>query len=72
MKTALKPLIPEGKRYHLYHHQSRSDINLQIADYFGWAIYRKWENGDTRSYDLVSSAVKAEGELFADGGEDYY
>jgi hypothetical protein len=54
LKMALKPLIPPGKPYHLYHHQSRSDINLQIADYFGWAIYRKWENDDARSYNLVS------------------
>jgi hypothetical protein len=72
VKMALKPLVPAGKRYHLYHHQSRSDINLQIADYFGWAIYRKWENHDTRSYHLVSSAIAAEGELFAAGGEEYY
>jgi hypothetical protein len=72
VKMALKPLIPAGKRYYLYHHQSRSDINLQIADYFGWAIYRKWENNDTRSYDLVSPAIVAEGELFAGVGEKYY
>jgi hypothetical protein len=72
VKMALKPLIPPDKRYHLYHHQSRTDINLQIADYFGWAVYRKWENDDSRSYDLVSSAIAAEGELFAGAGEEYY
>ena len=69
---ALKPLIPTDKRYYLYHHQSRSDINLQVADYFGWAVYRKWERDDTRSYNLVSPVIMTESELFAGGGEEYY
>ena len=72
VKSALKPLVPPGTTYHLYHHQSRSDINLQIADYFSWAIYRKWESDDLRSHRLVESAIKAEGDLFARGDREYY
>jgi Protein of unknown function (DUF3800) len=72
VKTTLKPLVPSGTTYYLYQHQSRADINLQIADYFSWAIYRKWENNDLRSYDLIKAAVKAEGDLFAGGDKVYY
>ena len=34
------------------HQPSSSDTGLQIADYCSWAIFRKWERGDDRSYRL--------------------
>lgn len=61
-----------GVPYSVMFHSSKSDINLQIADYFNWAIFRKWERGDKRSYDLVSKIVKSEYETFKGGGETYY
>lgn len=50
-------IVPLGMVYDLYHHSSESDINLQIADYCCWAIQRKWERGDDRSYKLIENAI---------------
>lgn len=72
VKTAFKAHLPTGVRYQLLHHQSKSDLNLQIADYFNWAAYRKWEGGDERSYRLIQDAVQPEGDLFAGGDTVYY
>jgi hypothetical protein len=49
-----------GVPYQLYHHESESDTNLQIVDYVCWAIQRKWERDDDRSYSLIDKAIKCE------------
>lgn len=72
VKSALAPWVPAGVRYFLYHHESKADLNLQIADYFGWAIQRKWEKEDERSYELVRPAIVAEGDLFGCSGAEYH
>jgi hypothetical protein len=50
----------------------QSDPCLQIADYCTWAIQRKWELGDTRSYDLISNKITYEFELWRHGDKHYY
>lgn len=52
--------------------QSMSDPCLQIADYCTWAIQRKWERGDERSYDLIKHRVTHEYELWRTGRTLYY
>lgn len=49
-----------------------SDPCLQVADYCAWAIQRKWEQGDPRSYDLIKSKISTEFDLFAVGTKHYY
>lgn len=49
-----------------------SDPCLQIADYCAWAIQRKWERNDTRSYDLISEKISREFDLWAHGTTLYY
>lgn len=49
-----------------------SDPCLQVADYCAWAVQRKWERGDTRSYDLVSDRISYEYDLWARGTTHYY
>ena len=49
-----------------------SDPCLQVADYLTWAIQRKYESGDTRSYDLVKHLIKSEFEPFKKGRRLYY
>lgn len=49
-----------------------SDPGLQIADYCCWAIQRKWELSDSRSYELVSPRITSEYELFRRGRKFYY
>lgn len=77
LRSALKKYMNErsarmGIPYRLYHHRSESDVNLQVADYCCWAIQRKWERNDARSYEIIQEAIKGEGDLFKGGDMVYY
>jgi hypothetical protein len=45
---------------------------LQIADYCTWAIQRKWERNDVRSYDLIRPLVRTEYDVWSIGTTHYY
>ena len=45
---------------------------LQVADYCCWAIQRKWERGDSRSYDLIRPKIRSEYDLLAQQSNVYY
>jgi len=49
-----------------------ADPCMQVADYCAWAIQRKWEKNDSRSYDLIKSRITREYDLWAHGREHYY
>lgn len=49
-----------------------ADPCLQIADYCTWAIQRKWERGDVRSYDLIRDQIAYEYDLWARGTTHHY
>jgi hypothetical protein len=49
-----------------------SDPCLQVADYCSWAIQRKWEHGDPRSYDLIKSQIRTEYDYFKYESHHYY
>lgn len=51
---------------------STSDPCLQVANYLTWAIQRKYESDDLRSYDLVSHLVQSEFEPFRRSRTLYY
>lgn len=51
---------------------SASDPCLQVADYCTWAIQRKWERGDPRSFELICDKVKTEFNLFEFGRKSYF
>lgn len=70
----LKKYLKErfAKPFEVYFHQSRSDLNCQLADYFGWAIAIKWERGEQRSYILVADKIKSEFDIFKTGETSYY
>jgi len=72
VKSELAAIIREGVEYRLYHHQSKSNLNLQVVDYCNWAIYRKWTNGDKRSYNVIKPSIDAEWDVFRDGKTEYY
>jgi hypothetical protein len=56
VRTTLKAHTPEGVSYRVLHHASRADLNLQVADYCAWAVYRKWERADDRSFRIIADA----------------
>jgi len=48
------------------------DPCLQVADYCCWAIFRRFESNDNRSYDLIKHHVKTMFDLFKNGVKYYY
>lgn len=74
LKQTFKSLIKQHAKvtFALYFHDSKFDLCNQVADYFGWAIYRKWESADVRSYMIVENLVKSEFSIFAQGETQYY
>jgi hypothetical protein len=71
IKETLGRRLP-GVKYRIFHHESKSNLDLQIVDYFNWAIYRKWNDGDCRSYDLIKSVVRTEFDIFRNGTMVWY
>ena len=72
IKLTLAKMLPAHVTYRLFHHASKSCMGLQIADYCNWAVFRKWEREDSRSFDLVANVVNSEFEVFKRGERYYY
>lgn len=72
VKQTLSAMLPNGVKYRVLHHASKSSSSLQVADYFNWAIFRAWESGDRRSLDLVSGMVRSQFDIFRSGVTYYY
>lgn len=72
VKKLLAKKLPDDVSYEIFHHASKSNYDLQIVDYCNWAIYRKWERGDCRSYDIIKDVVVSEFDLFRSGSRYYY
>lgn len=51
---------------------AQADPCLQVADYCAWAIQRKWELRDTRSYDLIRHRLTYEYDLWSKGTQQFY
>ncbi|MDZ4778270.1 MAG: DUF3800 domain-containing protein [Alphaproteobacteria bacterium] len=49
-----------------------ADPCLQIADYCTWAIQRRWERNDRRSYDLIRPRIRHEYDMWQNGTTHYY
>jgi len=49
-----------------------NDPCLQVADYCTWAIQRKWERGDEKSYALIKDRITYEFDLWGHGSTHYY
>ncbi|MCF8242978.1 MAG: DUF3800 domain-containing protein [Melioribacteraceae bacterium] len=60
------------REYKIFHYSSKSDINLQIVDYFNWSIFRKWERNKLENYDLIKEAIASEFDVFWSGVNKYY
>jgi hypothetical protein len=72
LRTHLPRRLPAGVPFRIFHHESKSCIGLQVADYFNWAMYRKWTNRDERSLNVVRSAFKSEFDIFRRGQKVWY
>jgi len=70
IRQTLAKMLPTGMRYRVLHHQSRSHYGLQVADYCCWAVFRKWQKGETKYYDQISAALQSELEYFSFRNKD--
>jgi len=58
--------------YKIFHHNSSSNTNLQIVDYFSWAVFRKYERDDFHYYNKIKKFIKHEELLTKDRTKLYY
>ncbi len=74
VKKYIKSYFKENfeKVPYTYFHQVKADINCQIADYCGWAIFVKWERQETRPYEQIKNKIKSEFDIFERGDTTYY
>ena len=72
VKQTLSEMLPKGASYRVMHHDSKSNFDLQIADYCTWAIQRKWTQMDERSYRLIAPVVRSEFDIFRTGSLHHY
>lgn len=72
VKQFLSGRLPKGTPYRLMHHSSKAHYGLQIADYLNWAVFRKWEKGDTEQYDKIEHLIRSEFDIFRTGSRNYY
>lgn len=72
IQQALAKMLPAGIKYRILHHASRSHYGLQVADYCCWAVFRKWQRGETEHYDRLKPAPRSEFDIFRTGTRLYY
>lgn len=46
--------------------------SIQVADYCAWAIRRKWEMEDSRSYDQIKNRITYEKDIWESSEKHYY
>jgi hypothetical protein len=64
--------IVEARSYQTAFWPAQADPCLQAADYVTWAIQRKHERGDARSYELIRNKIASEFQPFRIGATTYY
>lgn len=71
--TACRAELPAPVKFGCYHHPSASNKWIQVADYCCWAVQRKWERNDKRTYDQLRPRLfKDELNVTARGTTVYY
>ncbi len=71
LKHYLKNEFP-GVVFEIFSHQTRADLNCQLADYCCWAIAIKAERDEDRPYKIIQSQVKSVFDIFERGERTYY
>jgi hypothetical protein len=73
IKIAGRADLPASVRFESYHHPRWSNCWIQAADYCSWAVFRKWEHGDPRTYNLLAARLRApELDVLQRGATRYY
>jgi hypothetical protein len=64
--------LVERNRWEVAFLDSAKDPMLWAADYCAWAIQRKWEMGDERSWERIRPKLRTEFDLWKAGSKTYY
>ncbi len=74
LRTGIKGYMTKNNsslRYDIFHHSSASSVNLQVIDYIGWAIHRKYEMDDDRFYEKIKEYLIDE-DIVTKERDNYY
>jgi len=64
--------VATNRTYRTNFCRSVADPCLQAADYCAWAIQKRWETGDVRSYNLIRNRINHEVDMWAHGKTHHY
>lgn len=64
--------VVKGQDWRMNFCPAASDPCVQVADYCAWALQRKWERQDERSYALIKGRIIHEYDLWSHGDVHYY
>jgi hypothetical protein len=64
--------VADRARWQTSFMESAKDPLLWAADYCAWAIQRKWERADDRSYRLIQPRIRSELDLWRGTTEHYF
>lgn len=70
LKQYLKPRF--NRPFYIYFHKAEADINCQLADYCGWALYVNAERKESRPFQNLNGKIKSVFDIFARGTTEYY
>lgn len=71
VNNSIQQIIPR-EQWEVCYIESAQDPCLWVADYCAWAIQRKWERQDSRSYDLIRNKITSEFDLWRNGNVHHY
>ncbi len=71
VNNTIQQILPRD-RWEVAFHDSSHDPILWVADYCAWAIQRKWERQDLRSYNLIKQKIVTEFDIFKPGDVHYF
>jgi hypothetical protein len=72
VNDVVQQVIGGGRTHRTNFCRSIADPCLQAADYCTWAIQKKWEANNVRSYDLIKSRIIHEVDMWAHGTAHHY
>ncbi len=64
VRSALSKTLPKRPVFRILHHDSRAHYGLQVADYLCWAVFRKYERGESSFFNKVRPAMLGGIEMF--------
>jgi hypothetical protein len=69
MKQTCASCLATDVRHHVFSYRSHSNKWLQVVDYCCWAMSRKWERNDNRTYDQLRPRLAAPELVITDRGD---